>query len=256
MQQPDKPSARRQPSAEEVLTIIEEKALDLTEAIRILRHAGRPDPTQFEGGPVRRLQAIIDGLCDLSMHDGLTGLVNATFFHAVLSQEIARSARTGRACCVMVIDADHFKLVNDNYGHHVGDYALQTLAGKLRQSLRMMDTAARIGGEEFAVILPECGPGDAVRAGTRIHAVLNPFVVNFDGGTLSLTTSAGLVWSDAARAANSLTLLDQADQQMYRAKQAGRACLRHPPLPPTPQSQVSQLERGALTAGRSRKGPK
>jgi diguanylate cyclase (GGDEF)-like protein len=225
---------------------IDEKGLDLTAALRILRHAGRPDPTQLMNDCGIPLQAIIDALCDLSVHDGLTGLVNATFFHAALSREIGRSARTGRTCCLMVIDADHFKNVNDTYGHHVGDYVLQTLAQMLKQSLRSMDTAARIGGEEFAVILPECSPEDALLAGARIHAFLNPLIVSVDDKTLRLTTSVGLVWADPQNPVDSTTLVSRADQEMYRAKRSGRGRLCHPPLKTT---QVSPEERAALASG-------
>jgi diguanylate cyclase (GGDEF)-like protein len=225
---------------------VDEKGLDLTAALRILRHAGRSDPTQLRSDFGPQLQAIIDALCDLSVHDGLTGLVNATFFHAALSREIGRSARTGRTCCLMVIDADHFKNVNDTYGHNIGDYVLQTLAQKLKQSLRSMDTAARIGGEEFAVILPECSPEDALIAGARIHAFLNPLIVSIGDETLRLTTSVGLVWADPQNPVDSTTLVSQADQEMYKAKRSGRGRLCHPPLKPT---QVSPEERAALASG-------
>jgi len=240
------PKQLKGPAAKEDSLSVDEKGLDLTAALRILRHAGRPDPTQLMNDCGIPLQAIIDALCDLSVHDGLTGLVNATFFHAALSREIGRSARTGRTCCLMVIDADHFKRVNDTYGHHAGDYVLQTLAQTLKQSLRSMDTAARIGGEEFAVILPECTPEDALIAGTRIHALLNPLIVRIGDETLRLTTSVGLVWADPQDPADSKTLVSQADQEMYRAKRSGRGRLCHPPLKTT---QISPEERAALASG-------
>ena len=234
------------PAAKEGSLSVDGKGLDLTAALRILRHAGHPDPTQLSNNSGTPLQAIIDALCDLSVHDGLTGLVNATFFHAALSREIGRSARAGRTCCLMVIDADHFKRVNDTYGHHVGDYVLQTLAQTLKQSLRSMDTAARIGGEEFAVILPECSPEDALIAGARIHAGLNPLIVSIGNETLRLTTSVGLVWADPQDPVDSKTLVSQADREMYRAKRSGRGCLCHPPLKVT---QISPEERAALASG-------
>lgn len=240
------PKDLKGPAAKEDPLSIDGRGLDLTAALRILRHAGRPDPTQLSNDCGIPLQAIIDALCDLSVHDGLTGLVNATFFHAALSREIGRSARTGRTCSLMVIDADHFKQVNDTYGHHVGDYVLQTLAQTLKQSLRSMDTAARIGGEEFAVILPECSPEDALIAGARIHAVLNPLIVSIGNETLRLTTSVGLVWADPQDPVDSKTLVSQADQEMYRAKRSGRGCLCHPPLKAT---QISPEERAALASG-------
>jgi diguanylate cyclase len=225
--------------------------LDLAVAIQILRHAGRPDPTQCGGSFEYQVQEIIDGLCDLSVHDGLTGLVNATFFHHVLSREIERSARTGRTCSLLVIDADHFKQVNDNYGHPVGDLVLQCLAERLLQSLRSMDTAARIGGEEFGVILPECSPEDALHAGARIHGVLNPLIVHAGSITVSVTTSVGLVWTNPNNPVSSTTLVSLADQEMYSAKRMGRARLCHPSLRTT---QISAEERSALSSRRLEEG--
>ena len=221
----------------------EDRKLDLTAALRILQNAGRMDPRLLSDNPDVQIQNIIDALCDLSIHDGLTGLVNATFFHAVLTREIDRSLRTGRTCGLIVIDIDHFKTVNDTYGHSAGDKALQTVAGKLKSSLRSMDTASRIGGEEFAVILPECAPEDAIHAATRIHSVLNPVAITLDGKNLDLTTSAGLVWTNPNISMDSTALLSEADQEMYRAKRTGRArlCYRH-----EDSTVISRHERSAL----------
>jgi diguanylate cyclase len=219
------------------------KQLDLTEAIRILHHAGRPDPRQVTDDPDIQIQSIIDALCNLSVHDGLTGLVNATFFHAVLDREVNRSLRTGRSCGLIVIDIDHFKNINDTYGHSAGDSVLRSVAARLNYSLRSMDTAARIGGEEFAIILPECSPEDAVHATTRIHSGLNNIVLHIDQHIIDLTTSAGLVWTNLNAPISSASLLAQADQEMYRAKRSGRARMCHPPIDIT---MVSHQERSAL----------
>jgi diguanylate cyclase (GGDEF)-like protein len=228
------------------------KQLDLTKAIRILHHAGRPDPRQLTDDPDIQIQSIIDSLCDLSVHDGLTGLVNATFFHAVLDREINRSLRTGRSCGLIVIDIDHFKKINDTYGHSTGDAVLQSVAARMNYSLRSMDTAARIGGEEFAIILPECSPEDAVHATTRIHSGLNNIVVHVDQYIIELTTSAGLVWTSLNTPISSADLLAQADQEMYRAKKSGRARICHPPIDIT---MVSHQERSALMTLQFEEGP-
>lgn len=219
------------------------KGLDLTGAVRILEHAGRSDPTQLDMEPQEQLQALIDALCDLSVRDGLTGLVNATFFHASLASELDRSSRTGRMCGLMLIDLDRFKLVNDSYGHSVGDLVLEAVAAQLKKSLRSMDTAARIGGEEFAVILPECTSEDAVRAATRIHGALNPLSVAAGARTLRITSSAGLVWTSPSMSVTSKELLAHADAELYRAKQTGRQRLLHPELVST---RVSAAEHALL----------
>ena len=201
------------------------KRFNLNRAIRILHNAGKSDPRQPGDNLDDQIQSIIDALCDLSVHDGLTGLVNATFFHAVLVREIDRSLRTGRPCGLMAIDIDHFKKINDTYGHSTGDKVLQSFAEYLKHSMRNMDTAARIGGEEFAVILPECAPKDAIGAAKRIHSVLNPLILKVDQNILRLTASAGLVWTNPEMPVSSAALLSEADHEMYRAKRSGRSCL-------------------------------
>jgi diguanylate cyclase (GGDEF)-like protein len=225
--------------------------LNLTAALRILQNAGRPDPRSLSDNPDVQIQSIIDALCDLSIHDGLTGLVNATFFHAVLAREIDRSLRTGRICSLMVIDIDHFKQINDTYGHSAGDKVIQSVAAEMKCSMRSMDTAARIGGEEFAVILPECAPEDAIHAATRIHSVLNPLTLAIGQNTLPLTTSAGLVWTNPSVPVSSMALLSEADQEMYRAKRSGRGRLCHKDVEST---LISRQERSALMTLRLEEG--
>ncbi len=217
--------------------------LDLTTALRIIRNAGLQDPRFQSSDPDIQVQSILDALCELSTHDGLTGLVNATSFHAILSREINRSLRTGRMCGLMVVDIDHFKQVNDTYGHVTGDKVLQAVAEQIKLSKRSMDTAARIGGEEFAIILPECSPEDAVRAATRIHSRLNPLILSLEKTTLSLTTSAGLVWTNPNIQVSASSLVADADEEMYRAKWAGRQRLFYR-MPES--SMVSHQEQTAL----------
>jgi diguanylate cyclase (GGDEF)-like protein len=219
------------------------EGLDLTMARRILHHAGRPDPMQQGDDFSRQLQTLIDSLCNLSVHDGLTGLVNATFFHATLNRELDRGFRTGRACALLLIDVDFFKQVNDNHGHSTGDCVLQSFAAQMKKSLRSIDTAARLGGDEFAIILPECPPDDAVHAGNRIHREISPLEVAVGDSMLLVTASAGLAWADMHPGIKGKELLKLADAEMYRAKQLGRGRLCHPPLK---SIEVSAAERSIL----------
>lgn len=217
--------------------------LDLTAVRRILQQAGRPDPTKNGSNPTAQLQALIDALCNLSLHDGLTGLVNAMFFQAVLASELERCMRTGRACGLLLMDIDHFKDFNDTHGHPTADLVLQRVASYLKRSIRSMDTAARIGGEEFAIILPECEPMSALCAAIRIHGLLNPLMVEVGRRHLSINVSAGLAWTGHPEILSVEELLDHADQQLYRAKRSGRSRLCHPPVTET---LVSPEERNAL----------
>lgn len=216
-----------------VASAVDLEALNLTAAIRILEHAGRRVPDADSEDSTARLQALIDGLCDLSMHDGLTGLVNATFFRATLASELDRSARTGRPCALLLLDLDRFKSINDTHGHVVGDGVLEAVGRLLKKSLRSMDFAARIGGEEFAVMLPECGAEEAVRAAHRVHSILCPITVTIGDLSLQVTASGGLAWTEPCLAYTPTMLLARADAELYRAKQTGRRRLCHAVLIPT-----------------------
>lgn len=220
----------------------DKKRCDLTSALRILRHAGREDPRLYANSD-EQIQNVIDALCDLSVHDGMTGLVNATFFHVVLAREIERSLRTRKTCGLMVLDIDYFKRINDTYGHGVGDCVIQSVAVNIMKNMRSMDTAARIGGEEFAVILPECTPEDAIHAATRIHLGLNPLELTINQHDLHVTSSVGLVWTELSYTISSGALLSEADREMYRAKRTGRGRLCHPPID---ASTITQQERYEL----------
>ena len=219
--------------------------LDLTTALRLLSHAGCPNPMQSGEDETRQLQMLIDTLCELSSHDGLTGLVNATFFRSILARELDRVARTGRPCALLSLDLDHFKAINDTYGHPVGDLVLRHVARSLQGLMRSMDTAARTGGEEFAVILPECTPSEAVRAAQRLHLAISPITLSIDGVAITVTASAGLAWTDGRAVPDVAQLEAETDHELYRAKKLGRRRLCHPLLP---LSHVLPEERASLLA--------
>ena len=106
-----------------------------------------------EGTPAQYLQALIDGLCELSLKDPLTGLHNRRYFNAVIESEIDRVARTGEAALLLMIDIDRFKQVNDDHGHLVGDRVLQNIAGILRTVAGAEDVPCRLGGDEFCLLV-------------------------------------------------------------------------------------------------------
>lgn len=191
------------------------------------------------------LQAILDGLCELSMRDGLTGLLNASAFRMAVARELERSERTGRPVAVLLIDVDHFKAINDTHGHAVGDLVLQAVAARFQSALRSsMDSAGRTGGEEFGAVLPECAPLEAVQAAQRAHGALCPLIVPIGSGAVQITVSAGLAWSCPPHGICPEDLVAQADRELYRAKREGRRRLCHPPVP---DDRVSVAERLALT---------
>src|SRR5262249_55934021 len=135
----------------------ERPTLRVERAMHLLQQSGMPMPPGAPGS-VAWLQGLIDGLCDLSSRDALTGLANRRSFETGLAREIDRVARSGEPALLLLLDIDHFKRVNDTHGHACGDLVIQAVADALRETVRPMDLPARIGGEEFAVILPNCSP--------------------------------------------------------------------------------------------------
>jgi diguanylate cyclase (GGDEF)-like protein len=172
---------------------------------------------------VKQARKIIDALCELSLRDTLTGLANTRHFMATLDQEVDRVSRSGEIALLLLIDVDRFKSINDTHGHPAGDQALRAVAQSLVKNVRPMDTAARHGGDEFAVILPNCRPSAGHAIAERIckHVAQTPIVLA-DGTILNLTTSIGGAHISPWRKVSPKDLLEKADQELYRAKAQGR----------------------------------
>jgi two-component system, cell cycle response regulator len=165
--------------------------------------------------------------------DPLTGLYNRRFAHPKLARLLADCACKGQSCAVMAIDVDHFKRVNDALGHTAGDAALVALAGVLKDNMRPDDLVARIGGEEFLVILPDTSHAHAQRAATRLCSIIgaHAFRLGTHIPAQHLTVSIGVaVQEPEAKAAASSdmaerlssALLERADAALYRSKHHGR----------------------------------
>jgi diguanylate cyclase (GGDEF)-like protein len=157
-----------------------------------------------------------------SLTDPLTGLWNVRYLTMVVNQEIERAARFDRPLAVLMLDLDHFKLVNDTYGHARGDAVLTEFSRRLQSVVREVDTVARYGGEEFVVVLPETSVDGAVRLAERIGATVRdrPFDAA-DGPALPVTVSIGA----SVFPVNGTTaplLLRAADAALYQAKHQGR----------------------------------
>ena len=156
----------------------------------------------------------------LANHDVLTGLPNRRLFNERINLEISRAQRNNQKIGIMLFDLDHLKKVNDSYGHNVGDLLLQSVAQRLLGLLRKSDTVARMGGDEFLLILPEMyQPGDAVQTAERIlEALSTPF--HLEGYQVDITTSIGIAFfPDDGDDVN--TLVKKADIAMYKAKDKG-----------------------------------
>lgn len=167
-----------------------------------------------------RLDAQHRKLNKLSYTDVLTGLPNRRYFMDRLHAEVARQGRTTQPLSLMLIDADHFKHVNDSHGHAVGDEVLTVLARLLGESVRTpTDLAARVGGEEFAVLLPDTTVDEAEAVSWRIHSRLAAHAFQASGQTFHVTVSIGVA---QCRGQSAEVVLKQADRNLYRAKQEGR----------------------------------
>ena len=167
--------------------------------------------------------------------DELTGLPNRRAFEHALHSEIARSMRYGTPLSLLLIDLDHFKSVNDTYGHDTGDQVLRAVAYTLEASVRVADTPARYGGEEFALLLPQTRLKEASAFSERIRQRLARLAHKTPAGdTLQVTCSIGAAEFDA-EAPDERRMVKAADEALYDAKAAGRNCVRtkNPVKPPT-----------------------
>ncbi len=168
-------------------------------------------------------------LAEGALHEPLTGLYNRRHFMERLAGELAAAQRHGRALSLLVIDVDHFKKVNDQYGHLAGDEALKMIAHVMQGALRKEDVLARYGGEEFVVLARETALGGAKALGERIRKAVERSRVAWQGQDLSLTVSIGVTVSIGLShfepGRTDREMLEAADRALYQAKQAGRNCV-------------------------------
>jgi len=163
-----------------------------------------------------------DRLKYLATHDSLTGLYNRNMLEQRITDEVNRAERYNHALSVFMVDIDYFKLVNDTYGHRIGDTVLSSFASILESSIRKTDYAARYGGEEFIVILPETPLAKAAKLAKRLHNQLAEHPIQIeDDKELNLTTSIGVA-AFPEHAQSWQNLLEAGDLAMYAAKKAGR----------------------------------
>lgn len=157
----------------------------------------------------------------LAHTDYLTGTLNRRFLRACAERELALSQRSGQDLSVLVIDIDHFKLVNDTYGHSTGDESLRRVAAALREVLRQADLLARYGGEEFVIVLPATNGESALLLAERLRAKIEALCFGSEWMRIRLTASFGVAqYRTGAESWD--TLLGRADHALYAAKQAGR----------------------------------
>lgn len=202
---------------------IDLRDLRLDDARALLEHGGASELPAPETAPTAYLQGMIDGLCELSLTDPLTGLANRRHFRAVLAREIEVVVRSGNPALLLMLDIDRFKAINDAHGHLAGDKVLQATARCLAACVRPQDTVARYGGEEFAIVLPDCqlNYGEAVAERIR-QAVAGLSIEVAPGLELQITLSVGGAFAPTKTRYTPDLWVERADNQLYQAKAQGR----------------------------------
>jgi diguanylate cyclase (GGDEF)-like protein len=158
----------------------------------------------------------------LTIIDALTEIHNKRYLLEFLDRELARSARYGRPLCLIMLDVDHFKTINDNLGHLGGDFTLREIAGAIKSSIRKEELFARYGGEEFSIVLPETTLEKGILAAERIRALVEQYPFFYEGKKFTVTLSMGV---SATLGDDTLTpqdIIRQADERLYLAKSTGR----------------------------------
>ncbi len=202
-------------------------ALEL--AARIRRHLETKER-------IDQLRRAKNDMEQLAITDPLTGLCNRGFFNHTLESETARGHRARKPFSLMMIDIDHFKSINDTYGHQTGDALLQKVAGVLQASIRKSDIACRYGGEEFALILPGTKAVNARYVADRIHRKMAAACNERSFPGAPVTVSIGISCSAETSWINPSRIVGEADQALYAAKNLGRnrteTFKRPAPFPP------------------------
>lgn len=160
-------------------------------------------------------------LAVLAQTDPLTGSLNRRTFFSLSEQEVGRRRRTGRDIAVLVLDIDHFKKINDTYGHSAGDRVLAQFADQIGQTIRVQDVFARLGGEEFGLILPDASLSQAVETGERLRRIVERTPFHTDAGPIKITVSMGAATVNSGEASVE-PALRRADEALYQAKHCGR----------------------------------
>lgn len=168
------------------------------------------------------LERARDALGLKAAHDHLTTLLNRCAILEILERELARSVRENGRTAVLLADLDHFKSINDTYGHPAGDEVLLEVARRLAKTVRSYDSLGRIGGEEFLVVLPGCAEPDAVARADQLREAVAASPISTAQGSISVTVSIGVIVAQEGAVVSSKDVLREVDIALYAAKAAGR----------------------------------
>jgi diguanylate cyclase (GGDEF)-like protein len=163
---------------------------------------------------------------EMALRDTLTGLYNRRYFQQILDYELNRAKRYRQPLSLVFIDIDHFKEINDTFGHSMGDQFLKQISQKLLSLFRTTDLVARYAGDEFIAILPATPQDGAMILAKRIQQVLSKYEIMVRGRSLQVSVSIGVDTYESAEGVGGMTLIDHADKAMYEAKSQGRNCVK------------------------------
>jgi diguanylate cyclase (GGDEF)-like protein len=180
-------------------------------------------------------------------HDSLTGISNRGVILDILRREHSRQVREGGSFGIVLLDVDHFKSVNDTYGHLRGDTVLQEVVRRVTSTVRAYDTVGRYGGEEFLIVAPSSGAEGILRLSERVRLAIEATPIKTDAGEISVTVSLGLAVSSEAAPLDPELMLSTADEALYRAKADGRNRSEMGILDATPSD--SQVEIAPVKTG-------
>jgi two-component system cell cycle response regulator len=204
-----------------------------------------------------RLRNNYETSLSLALTDSLTGLFNRRYLMVHLEKLIKKNCESKKALCVLMLDIDHFKKINDTHGHQVGDEVLKTFAERVTQRLRSFDLVARLGGEEFVVILPDISLDMAMQVAERLRVGIarEPFNTSSPHGPVSVSVSIGATMIEGETPIQVEEVLRLADDELYRAKEGGRNRIYFagqgmitPPPPAARPTEAGTPEAGAAPA--------
>jgi diguanylate cyclase (GGDEF)-like protein len=196
---------------------------------------------------VLKLRKELKALGELVRTDFLTSLFNKQHLSFSLEQELERTRRCKQATTLFLIDADHFKTINDTHGHIVGDKVLQHLAYLIKENTRRIDIPCRYGGEEFAVVLPATPLLTGVHVAERLREeIQNSRITLESGDEIAITVSIGVASTEQHTDHSPESFLKSADEQLYAAKELGRNQVKFRPLQRDNSATVSAEEKSAL----------
>lgn len=158
----------------------------------------------------------------MMVNDGLTGIPNKRFFQEALQRELARTQRHHRPLSLAVLDVDHFKSINDKFGHLAGDAVLRELCARIRGVIRKDEVFARYGGEEFVVLMPESTLEQASQFAERLRVIVQSEPVRVEGASIPVTVSIGVAHTTGEDSISTEELIERADRKLYDAKHGGR----------------------------------